>query len=94
MRILLVEDEQSLSETIKLNLEMEGYHVTAIADGRKVLKTFREARYNLILLDVMLPGTDGFTICLVGTRGSIACGTWSGSAVWNHSRTLSGTGLP
>lgn len=63
VRILLVEDEQTLSETIKLNLEMEGYHVTTVADGRKALKIFREARYNLIILDVMLPGTDGFTIC-------------------------------
>ncbi len=63
IRILLVEDEPSLSETIKLNLEMEGYKVTSVADGKKVLKAFRDARYNLIILDVMLPGVDGFTLC-------------------------------
>jgi two-component system alkaline phosphatase synthesis response regulator PhoP len=62
-RILLVEDETSLSETIRLNLELEGYHVTPVDDGRKALKVFKEARYDLILLDVMLPGIDGFSIC-------------------------------
>lgn len=62
-RILLVEDEPALSETIRLNLELEGYHVTSVDDGRKALKTFKEARFDLILLDVMLPGIDGFSVC-------------------------------
>jgi two-component system alkaline phosphatase synthesis response regulator PhoP len=63
IRILLVEDEQTLSETIKLNLEMEGYHVTAAGDGKKALKIFKEGRYNLVILDVMLPEMSGFTVC-------------------------------
>ncbi len=63
LRILLVEDEQTLTETIKLNLEMEGYHVTPAADGRKALKLFKEGRYNLVILDVMLPEMSGFTVC-------------------------------
>lgn len=62
-RILLVEDEISLSDTIKLNLELEGYTVTAIGDGKQALKTFKEARFDLILLDVMLPGLDGISVC-------------------------------
>ena len=63
LRILLVEDEQTLAETIKLNLEMEGYHVTPAADGKKALKFFKEGRYNLVILDVMLPEMSGFTVC-------------------------------
>lgn len=62
-RILLVEDEQSLSETIKLNLELEGYHVTLTNDGKKGLKAFKNARFDLVILDVMLPQLDGFTVC-------------------------------
>jgi len=62
-RILLVEDEQSLAETIKLNLEMEGYKVQLAGDGKKALKTFKQERFDLIILDVMLPEMDGFTVC-------------------------------
>lgn len=63
VRILLVEDEQSLAETIKLNLELEGYTVVTVNDGKKALKAFKQGRYNLVLLDVMLPEMDGFTVC-------------------------------
>lgn len=62
-RILLVEDEQSLSETIKLNLELEGYAVQTAKDGKNALKSFKGERFNLVILDVMLPEMDGFTVC-------------------------------
>ena len=62
-RILLVEDEQSLADTIKLNLELEGYKVQWANDGKKALKTFKQERFDLIILDVMLPEMDGFTVC-------------------------------
>lgn len=62
-RILLVEDEQSLCETIKLNLELEGYAVQTAKDGKSALKSFKSERFNLIILDVMLPEMDGFTVC-------------------------------
>lgn len=62
-RILLVEDEESLLEAVKLNLELEDYEVVAIDNGDEVLSTFRKERFDLIILDVMLPGVDGFTIC-------------------------------
>ena len=62
-RILLVEDEQSLAETIRLNLELEGYKVHLAGDGKKALKAFRQERFDLVLLDVMLPEMDGFTVC-------------------------------
>ena len=62
-RILLVEDEQSLAETIKLNLELEGHYVSLVNDGKKALKAVKGARFDLITLDVMLPELDGFTVC-------------------------------
>lgn len=63
VRILLAEDEEHLQEAIKLNLELEGYHVVAVSNGKKALKAFREARFNLIILDVMMPEMDGFQVC-------------------------------
>lgn len=62
-RILLVEDEEHLLKTITLNLELEGYHITAVTDGKQALKEFRNGRYDLIILDVMLPEVDGFNVC-------------------------------
>ena len=61
-RILLVEDEEHLLEALKLNLELEGYHVTTATDGKKALKLFKEERLNLVILDVMLPEIDGFKV--------------------------------
>ncbi len=61
-RILLVEDEGHLLEALKLNLELEGYHVTTATDGKKALKLFKEERLNLVILDVMLPEIDGFKV--------------------------------
>lgn len=61
-RILLVEDEEHLLEAIKLNLELEGYHVSTAMDGRKALKLVKEERFNLIILDVMLPEVNGFQV--------------------------------
>lgn len=61
-RILLVEDEEHLLEALKLNLELEGYHVTTATDGKKALKAFKEERLNLVILDVMIPEIDGFKV--------------------------------
>lgn len=62
-RILLVEDEESLQDTIKLNLELDGYEVTAVGNGKTALEEFTKKRFDLVILDVMLPEVDGFTIC-------------------------------
>lgn len=62
MRILLVEDEESLRETLKLNLELENYEVVASSNGKDALKRFREQHFDLLVLDVMLPEVDGFQI--------------------------------
>jgi len=62
-RILLVEDEISLRETIKLNLDLESYKVNSVGDGKTALKVFKQERFDLIILDVMLPEMDGFKVC-------------------------------
>ena len=62
-RILLVEDESNLRNTIRLNLEMEGYDVTEARDGKVAFESFRSAHFDLIVLDVMLPEMDGYTLC-------------------------------
>jgi two-component system alkaline phosphatase synthesis response regulator PhoP len=62
-RILLAEDEESLRELIELNLELEGYHVDSVIDGKAALEKTKQAHYNLAILDVMLPLLDGFAIC-------------------------------
>lgn len=60
--ILLVEDEENLHETLKMNLEMEGYSVTSAFDGSAALKASQEEYFDLIIMDVMLPEMDGITV--------------------------------
>ena len=62
-RILLVEDEESLQDIIRLNLELDGYEVICVSSGGKAMEEFRKRKYDLVMLDVMLPEMDGFTIC-------------------------------
>lgn len=59
--ILLVEDEENLHETLKLNLELEGYEVTSAFDGSKALQAVENEYFDLIILDLMLPEIDGLT---------------------------------
>lgn len=62
-RILLVEDEEQLLEVIKLNLELDGFEVVSAIDGKQALEEFHKQRFDIILLDVMLPHMDGFAVC-------------------------------
>lgn len=62
-RLLLVEDEESLRTSLRLNFELEGYEVTTAVRGSEALDRIRGARFDGIVLDVMLPDVDGFTIC-------------------------------
>lgn len=62
-RLLVVEDEAHLAEVIADNLELEGYAVEVVGDGLKALERVRAEPPALILLDVMLPGLDGFEVC-------------------------------
>lgn len=63
MRILLIEDEVPIAEVIKQGLEQAGYSVVVAHDGVSGLKEAQAARFSLLLLDVMLPGLDGWQIC-------------------------------
>lgn len=60
--ILLVEDEVNLHESLKLNLELEGYEITSAFDGTQALKAIQSEYFHLIILDVMLPGMDGISV--------------------------------
>lgn len=62
-RILLVEDEKHLAETIKLNLELEDYHPIVVYDGAAAITTFKEQRFDLVILDIMIPNIDGIVVC-------------------------------
>lgn len=68
-RILFVEDDDSLRETAALVLERVGSCVTAVDDGERALELFRSGRFDLVLLDLMLPPVDGFDHCHVTTVG-------------------------
>ena len=63
VRIFLVEDEISIRDALKLNLELEGYEVVTTADGKQVLKLFKEQHFDLVLLDIMLPEVSGLELC-------------------------------
>jgi DNA-binding response OmpR family regulator len=69
-RLLLVEDENTMRETLALNLRAEGYHVDEAADGEKGLELARASEYDLLVLDVMLPKLDGLTMCRILRRES------------------------
>lgn len=61
--ILIVEDDASLREVTRLGMEAEGYRVAEAADGHTGLEAFASYRPDLVILDVMLPGIDGFEVC-------------------------------
>src|SRR5213593_1167431 len=62
-RILVVEDEVPLADTIKYNLEREGYAVTLASDGLQALERFRAEGPKLVILDLMLPEMSGLDVC-------------------------------
>ena len=63
--ILLVEDEKTLADTLRYNLEREGYSVIAVGDGVQALEHARVDQPDLVILDVMLPRLDGFSVCRI-----------------------------
>lgn len=61
-KILLAEDDEHLSHLIKDELEDEGYSVTLCADGQSAIEVFDKNKFDLCLLDIMMPVKDGFTV--------------------------------
>ena len=62
-RLLVVEDEEALAEGLRFNLQRKHYEVDVARDGREALAQAAQHRYDLIILDVRLPGVDGFEVC-------------------------------
>ncbi|HEY1456178.1 MAG TPA: response regulator transcription factor [Candidatus Dormibacteraeota bacterium] len=62
-RIMVVDDEQHIVELARLYLTREGYEVEGVGDGAQALTRFRQIKPDLVILDIMLPGIDGLTIC-------------------------------
>jgi two-component system, OmpR family, alkaline phosphatase synthesis response regulator PhoP len=60
--ILLVEDEENLHEALKMNLELEGYDITSAFDGAAAMQAVQNEYFDLIILDVMIPQLDGFSV--------------------------------
>jgi len=69
-RILVVEDEASLADTVRYNLEREGYLVSVATDGRAALERFRAEPPALVILDLMLPEVSGLDVCRAIRSGS------------------------
>jgi two-component system response regulator RegX3 len=61
--ILIVEDEESLADAVRYNLEREGYAVSVASDGRQAIDRFRAELPSLVILDLMLPGISGLDVC-------------------------------
>jgi len=61
--ILLVEDDPNLANGLAMNLEAEGFEVVHVDNGNEVMTEFEKGNFDLILMDIMLPGTDGLTLC-------------------------------
>ena len=62
-KILLVDDEPLILKGLKYSLEQDGYQIDSAMDGEEALKKFFSGEFDLILLDVMLPGVDGMEVC-------------------------------
>ena len=62
-RILIIEDEESIADLERDYLVLSGFDVDIRNDGREGLRAAMEGEYDLVILDPMLPGVDGFAIC-------------------------------
>ncbi len=72
IRILFADDEVEIRELLEKYLSREGYHVDTVSDGEGAVELFKKREYNLVILDIMLPGTDGIEVCkLIRDRANI-----------------------
>ena len=62
IRVLIVDDEKPICDLIDLNLSSAGYHCTAVQDGLKAIDLIEKESFDLVLLDIMLPGADGYDV--------------------------------
>jgi DNA-binding response OmpR family regulator len=71
LRVLVVEDEPNIRELVCLHLGLEGYACEGVADGKDALARTEGERFDLLVLDVMLPGLDGVSLCRAVRRGRV-----------------------
>lgn len=69
-KILIVEDEEHIADGLQINLEREGYDTVIAPDGHTALQYWKEGEFDLIILDIMLPGMDGLEICRIIRKSS------------------------
>ncbi len=62
-RVLVVDDERPIADILKFNLEREGFEVEVAYDGEEAVTKARQSSFNLVILDIMLPKLDGFSVC-------------------------------
>ena len=89
MRILIVEDERALCDTLAKSLKRKGYETDVCYDGESALEWMLAEKYDLILLDLNLPGRDGMELLrALRERGWIAAPTtiWSSPFIWRSWR--------
>jgi len=67
-KILLVEDDRTLLDVLKYNLQKDGYNVVTVTDGIQALEIARSQKPELIVLDVMIPELNGFEVCRILRR--------------------------
>src|SRR6478752_10805530 len=65
VRVLVADDDRAIRESLERALELEGYEVTAAADGVQALTAARRLQHDVIVLDVMMPAVDGLGVCRV-----------------------------
>ncbi len=63
VRILIIDDEERIRDMIKEYISLEDYESDEASDGTEALKLFKQRKYNLIILDIMMPKMDGWTVC-------------------------------
>jgi DNA-binding response OmpR family regulator len=70
-RVLIVEDEPNIRELVSLHLGLEGYLCEGVGDGRNALARVEADRFDLLVLDVMIPGLDGLALCRAVRNGRV-----------------------
>ncbi|HEX7941172.1 MAG TPA: response regulator, partial [Gemmatimonadaceae bacterium] len=71
VRVLVVEDEANIRELVCLHLRHEGYECEGVAEGRTALARAQEQTFDLLVLDLMLPGLDGLSLCRAVRNGKV-----------------------
>ena len=70
-RVMIVEDEANIRELVRFHLSHEGYACDPIADGQTALKRAEAERFDLMVIDLMLPGLDGLSLCRAVRNGAL-----------------------